>query len=206
MKIASCVSPCQNLTNVANCVVQWDFVGSWRNIKMLRHFAKVSQRSHWINLLISSSTYFVTSAFFKECSYCQGKLAPRIWKQEDFTREPESQNYGLCVKHSVKNRLLKSWLFRFTNTGLYYPSQTKADNLYRKISDRSQSEKCHHSHLFCSALYPRKLPITGDTTSSGTLTPRLDSLHALQEWVFIMLLRFFAFSSTVDTIQVIEEI
>lgn len=104
VKTASCVSPCQNLTNVANCVVQWDFVGSWRNIKMLRQFAKVSQRSHWINLLISSSTYFITSAFFKECSYCQWKLAPRIWKQEDLTREPESQNYGLCVKRSVKKQ------------------------------------------------------------------------------------------------------
>lgn len=102
MKTASCVSQCQNLTNVANCVVQCDFVGSWRNIKMLRHFAKVSKRSHWINLLISSSTYFITSAFFKECSYCQWKLAPRIWKHEDLTREPKSQNCDFLVKHSVK--------------------------------------------------------------------------------------------------------
>lgn len=158
MKTASCVSQCQNLTNVANCVVQCDFVGSWRTIKILRHFTKVSKRSHWINLLISSSTYFITSAFFKECSYCQWKLAPSIWKHKDLTREPKPQNYGFCVKHSLKNnRLLKSWLFRFTNISLYYPNKTKADNLYRKIFDSSQLEKCHHAHLFCSVLYPQKL-------------------------------------------------
>lgn len=179
MKTASCVSLCQNLSNVANCVVQWDFVGSWRNIKMLRHFTKVSQRSHWINLLISSSTYFITSAFFKECSYCQWKLAPRIWKQENLTREPESQNYGLCVKHSVKKQTSEKLALPLHKHRPLLPSKTKADNLYWKVLDSSQLEKCHHSHLFCCVLYPRKLPIIGDRTSSGTLTPRLDSLHVL---------------------------
>ena len=189
MKTASCVSQCQNLTNVANCVVQCDFVGSWRNIKMLRHFAKVSERSHWINLLTSSSTYFITSAFFKECSYCQWKLAPRIWKHEDLAREPKSQNYGFCVKHSVK----KTDFWKAVSSALQtqaFTTPTRPEQIIftgRFLIVLSQRNVITS---ICFAMYyihrnfsgkekTKQLPISG--TRFGTLTPRLDSLHALQQ-------------------------